>query len=199
MLNLFSIKKDLRVYIAGCDRPKKYTWMELGEYLAQEAYAFGKADINYMKNRHQALILNYFLKAPIGTRMLSTAFYLFIHFKTVSKILQKGDESKNRQDLLTGFESGLTNITATDENTSAFSQKHIHFILRYLDFLMEKSRRPEFQPGKIYASSLYNFYKMPLSQDPDLKDECKETAFYMNKRFIECNKRISKRITIKTL
>lgn len=199
MLGLFSLKKDLRVYIAGSDKPQKYTWTEMGEYLASEAYLFSKADLKNMRNRRQTQIITRFLNTPSGTRMLSTAFYLFIHYKTVSKLLDKGNQLKNRQALHAGFELGLSKIRQVDKGIPMFNAKHIEFMVRYMHFLMDRSRDTEFIPGKLYSTSLYKFYKMSTANDPVLDSESKELASYMNKRFIECNKRISKRVTIKTL
>ena len=198
-MGLLPFKNDLLVYIAGAEKPKKFTWKEFGVYLAKEAFLASQEDVRLMKTETSREIFTKFINNPIGIRMLSTAYFLWGNYKAISPMMRKGDEDKNRSAFFDGYQEGLSLLKSPGSGNPVFSEKHIEFITRYYRFLIQKTQERQFNPGATYALSLYKFYKLSIKNDPVILQERSLNASYMNKRLIDCNTRMSRKLTIKVL
>lgn len=198
-MGLLPFKNDLLVYIAGADKPKKYTWKEFGKYLAKESFLSSQDDIRAMRENRNSEIFTKFVNNPIGVRMLSTAFFLWSNYKAISPLMRKGNEEKNRQEFFLGYKLGLAKLDSGQKQKNVFVSKHIDFMTRYYQFLIHKTQERNFNPGTTYSSSLYKFYKIDVNNDPILVQEKTANSNYMNKRLIDCNTRMNRKLTIKVL
>lgn len=198
LLALLGLNKALSVQVIGAAKPKKFSWKEFGEYLANDAALWARQDMATMRHRKNTELYTKFLNQTVGLSMLSTAFYLWSAHSTMSKILAKADE-KDLDAFLDGYRSALSQLKSKDGKRVLYKEKHISFITNYFEFLRKQARFKQFDLGKTFTESVYKFYKIKRINDPILQEEKDHFAQHMMTRCADHNKSLHRRLSIKTL
>lgn len=198
LLALLGLNKALSIQIMGAAKPKKYSWKEFGEYLANDAALWSRQDMATMRHRKNTELYTKFLNQTVGLSMLSTAFYLWSAYNTMSKLIVKADE-KDQEAFLEGFRAALSQLKSKDGKRTLYKAKHITFITNYFEFLRKQSRFKQFDLGKTYIESVYKFYKIKRINDPILQEEKDHFAQHIMTRCAEHNKSLHRRLSIKLL
>ncbi len=184
MLGLLRFKKDLLVTLNSEEKPRKFSWNEFGQHVAQQAFSFSKCDVKAMRARNRSELFSKFINAPSGTGMLSTAFYLWNSYTAMSSVLAKGNKDKNIEQFVAGFEKGLGGIKAVNKKESVFQPKQCAFIISYFHYLLKEAKNMKFDSGTTYSKSVYKYYNINCTNDPVLLEEQERLAKFMVKRSI---------------